>query len=69
LKNLRTELERVLINCAGSSLTNDAFGGSRRRTLFATKSVTGSALRATPNSTGLPINRAIGLPRSAGIRP
>ena len=56
--NQRAEPEIVLRSCAGSSLTNIAFGGPGRRTLYATESVTGSVLRAVLDAPGLPIHRA-----------
>ena len=56
--NQRAEPELVLRSCAGSSLTNIAFGGPGRRTLYATESVTGSVLRAALDAPGLPIHRA-----------
>lgn len=55
--NHRAEPETVLRSCAGSSLTNVAFGGPQRRTLYCTESVTGSVLRATLDTAGLPIHR------------
>lgn len=54
----RGEPEVVLRSCAGTSLTNIAFGGPDRKTLYATESVTGSVLRATLEHPGLPIHRA-----------
>ena len=56
--NHRAEPVVVLRSCAGASLTNVAFGGPERRTLYATESVTGSVLRATLDIPGLPIHRA-----------
>jgi gluconolactonase len=56
--NARAEPEWVLRSAAGSSLTNIAFGGSGRRTLYCTESVTGTVLRATLDTAGLPIHRA-----------
>lgn len=55
--NHRAEPELVLRSCAGMSLTNIAFGGPERRTLFCTESVTGTLLRATLETAGLPIHR------------
>lgn len=55
--NHRAEPEIVLRSCAGSSLTNIAFGGIERRTLYCTESVTGTVLRATLDTAGLPIHR------------
>lgn len=56
--NHRAEPEIVLRSCAGASLTNLAFGGPERRTLYCTESVTGSILRATLDQPGLPVHRA-----------
>lgn len=56
--NHRAEPEVVLRSCAGMSLTNMAFGGPDRKTLYCTESVTGSVLRATLETAGLPIHRA-----------
>jgi len=58
--NQRAEPELVLRSCAGSSLTNIAFGGPQRKTLFCTESVSGSVLRATLDTAGLPLHRAAG---------
>lgn len=55
--NHRAEPETVLRSCAGLSLTNIAFGGPDRKTLYCTESVTGSVLRATLETAGLPIHR------------
>ena len=57
LLNHRAEPEVVLRSCAGMSLTNLAFGGPDRKTLYCTESVTGSVLRATLETAGLPIQR------------
>ena len=46
--NHRAEPEIVLRSTAGASLTNIAFGGADRSTLYCTESVTGSILRAPP---------------------
>jgi gluconolactonase len=54
----RAEPELVLRSGVGSSLTNVAFGGPERRTLYATESVSGSVLRAELETPGLPIHRA-----------
>jgi gluconolactonase len=56
--NHRAEAEVVLRSCAGSSLTNVAFGGPGRRDLYCTESVTGCVLRASLDHPGLPIHRA-----------
>lgn len=54
----RAEPEVVLKSCAGASLTNVAFGGAGRRTLFCTESVTGTVLCAELEHAGLPVHRA-----------
>lgn len=56
--NHRGEPEVVLRSCAGASLTNLAFGGADRKTLYCTESVSGSVLRATLEEPGLPVHRA-----------
>ena len=56
--NHRAEPECVLRSCAGASLTNVAFGGPDRKTLYCTESVSGSVLCATLDRAGLPIHRA-----------
>jgi gluconolactonase len=53
----RGEPELVLRSAAGASLTNIAFGGPQRKTLYCTESVSGSVLRATLEAPGLPIHR------------
>jgi gluconolactonase len=53
----RAEPELVLRSCAGSSLTNIAFGGPQRKTLYCTESVTGTVLKAPLDSAGLPVHR------------
>jgi len=55
--NHRAEPELVLKSAAGTSLTNVAFGGPRRKTLYCTESVTGTVLRATLDRAGLPLHR------------
>jgi gluconolactonase len=55
--NHRAEPEIVLKSCAGASLTNVAFGGAERQTLYCTESVSGSILRAVLDQPGLPIHR------------
>jgi gluconolactonase len=60
----RAEPVLVLRSCAGASLTNVAFGGPGRSTLYCTESVTGSVLRATLDTPGLPIHRPIHAPAS-----
>ena len=54
----RGEPEVVLRSCAGASLTNVAFGGVNRTTLYCTESVSGSVLRATLEHPGLPVHHA-----------
>ena len=58
--NHRAEPEVVLRSCAGASLTNIAFGGPERKTLYCTESVSGSVLRATLEHAGLPLHRPPG---------
>lgn len=53
----RAEPEVVLRRRAGSSLTNLAFGGPERKTLYCTESVSGSVLVADLEVAGLPIRR------------
>jgi gluconolactonase len=55
--NHKAEPEIVLRSCAGASLTNIAFGGLERKTLYCTESVSGSVLRAELDAPGLPIHR------------
>lgn len=55
--NHRAEPELVLRSCAGASLTNLAFGGPDRKTLYCTESVTGTVVRTTLETAGLPIHR------------
>lgn len=57
--NHRGEPEVVLRSCAGASLTNVAFGGADRKTLYCTESVSGSVLRATMEEPGLPVWRKV----------
>ena len=57
--NARAEPEAVLRSGTGTSLTNVAFGGPLRRTLFCTESVTGTVLRAELEHAGLPIHRGL----------
>ena len=56
--NHRAEPEVVLRSCAGASLTNVAFGGPDRKTLYCTESISGSVLRATLDEPGVPVHRA-----------
>jgi gluconolactonase len=53
----QAEPELVLKSRAGASLTNVAFGGPERRTLYCTESVSGSILHAVLDQPGLPIHR------------
>ena len=55
--NSRAEPEVVLRTAAGASLTNVAFGGSDRKTLYCTESISGSISRAELEVAGLPIKR------------
>jgi gluconolactonase len=54
--NHRAEPAVVLRSCAGASLTNVAFGGPERKTLYCTESISGSILRATLETAGLPVH-------------
>ena len=56
--NHRAQPELVLRSSAGASLTNIAFGGPERKTLYCTESVSGSVLVATLEHAGLPVHRA-----------
>jgi gluconolactonase len=58
--NHRAEPEIVLRSAAGASLTNLAFGGPERKTLYCTESVSGSVLVATLEHAGLPLHRRSG---------
>ena len=55
--NHRAEPVVVLRSTAGHSLTNVAFGGADRKTLYCTESMSGSVLRADLDVPGLPIHR------------
>jgi len=55
--NHRAEPVLVLQSCAGASLTNLAFGGADRCTLFCTESASASILTAALDAPGLPIHR------------
>jgi gluconolactonase len=57
--NHRAEPELVLRSCAGASLTNLAFGGQQRRTLYCTESISGSVLRAELDAPGLDLHRPV----------
>ncbi len=56
--NHRAEPVTVIRSVHGSSLTNLAFGGSDRKTIFCTDSTTGSVLRVDSDVPGLPLARA-----------
>ncbi|MFO1270739.1 MAG: SMP-30/gluconolactonase/LRE family protein [Rubrivivax sp.] len=62
--NRRAEPEVVLRSGAGTSLTNLAFGGPGRKTLYCTESVTGTVLRAALDQPGLPLHRPQNPPRT-----
>lgn len=55
--NARAEPEVVLRSKVGNSLTNVAFGGADRRTLYCTESASGSILRARLDTPGQPVRR------------
>jgi gluconolactonase len=55
--NHRAEPVQVVRSTEGMSLTNVAFGGVDRKTLYCTESVSGSILRADLDVAGLPIHR------------
>jgi len=55
--NPRGEPEWVIRSPEGASLTNVAFGGPERRTLFCTESISGCVLQADLDVAGLPVNR------------
>jgi len=54
--NLRAEPVQVIRTDVGMSLTNVAFGGPERKTLYCTESVSGSVLRADLGTAGLRIH-------------
>lgn len=56
----RAEPVTVLVSAAGTSLTNVAFGGPQRRTLYCTESATGSILCADLDVAGLGLARPEG---------
>jgi gluconolactonase len=47
----------VLRSCAGASLTNVAYGGPERKTLYCTESISGSVLRVELDAPGLSLHR------------
>jgi gluconolactonase len=53
--NHRAEPELVLRSPLGASLTNIAFGGPNRQTLYCTESTSGSVLRTALDAPGLPL--------------
>ncbi|CAM3811873.1 SMP-30/gluconolactonase/LRE family protein [Paracidovorax anthurii] len=55
--NGRAEPVEVLRGAPGSSITNLAFGGPERRTLYVTDSTHGQILRAVVDTAGLPLHR------------
>ena len=57
LLNARAEPVAVLRGPAGASITNVAFGGADRSTLYVTDSTHGAILRAPLDAAGLPLNR------------
>jgi len=56
--NARAEPVAVLRGPAGASITNLAFGGADRRTVYVTDSTHGTVLRAELDTPGLPLHRA-----------
>jgi gluconolactonase len=54
----------VIRSPEGASLTNLAFGGADRRTLYCTESVSGSILMARMDAAGLPCARPVQPPRA-----
>ncbi|WP_066342578.1 SMP-30/gluconolactonase/LRE family protein [Azohydromonas lata] len=62
--NHRAEPVQVIRSPAGASLTNLAFGGEDRRTLYCTESVSGSILMARMDTPGLPCARPAQPPRA-----
>jgi gluconolactonase len=59
--NHKAEPELVLRSCAGASLTNLAFGGPGRSTLYCTESTSGSVLRAELDAPGAELYRPLQL--------
>ena len=57
--NHKAEPELVLRSCAGASLTNLAFGGPGRSTLYCTESTSGSVLRAELDTPGAELHRPL----------
>jgi gluconolactonase len=56
--NTRAEPQLVLRGAPGASITNLAFGGAGRKTLYVTDSTHGTVLRAEPGAAGLALDRA-----------
>lgn len=56
--NHRGEPDMVIQSKRGASLTNIAFGGVGRRTLYCTESISGSILTTTLPTPGLPLTMA-----------
>ena len=55
--NPKAEPVLVLRSCAGASLTNLAYGGPERKTLYCTESISGSVLRVELDAPGLSLHR------------
>lgn len=64
--NHRAEPQIVFRSPVGTSLTNVAYGGTDRSTLYCTESVTGSILRCALDVPGLPLHRGSGQARVGG---
>ena len=60
--NTRAEPQLVLRGAPGASITNMAFGGAGRQTLYVTDSSHGTVLRAEPGVAGLALDRATRAP-------
>ena len=58
----RAQPEVVIRSPLGASLTNVAFGGPNRQSLYCTESVSGSILRIELDTSGLPLARALETP-------
>ena len=57
--NHRAEPVLVLRSTAGASITNVAFGGLGRTTLYCTESISGSVLIAALDVAGLPVHAGV----------
>jgi len=55
--NPKAEPVLVLRSCVGASLTNVAYGGPERKTLYCTESISGSVLRVELDAPGLSLHR------------